>query len=94
MLPGETRTSGAPAPPPCDICGGTNFPLAVWRSSAGYYIGTACAGCGQPESRETGYFRRREEAESALARMKHGDLSDTRAVEAGMVPGIRSGGVT
>jgi hypothetical protein len=36
----------------------------VLRSAAGYYIGTQCE-CG-PYSRESGYYRTYEEAESAL----------------------------
>ena len=86
MLKGETRFGGAPAPEPCENCGGTEFPLQVCFSGGGYYVGTLCGGCGAPESRETGYFRRRADAEKTLQSLRQGDLTETRAAQAGMTP--------
>ena len=40
--------------------------IQVLRSPAGYYIGFLCPRCG-PYSRESGYFRSRKEAETALS---------------------------
>jgi len=60
-LPGEcvfdTHTT-------CMECG-TALDIQVLCSAAGYYIGFFCPECG-PYSRESGYFRSREEADSAL----------------------------
>lgn len=61
MILGETLASGAD--PTCSKCGITPE-LKVCKSFAGYYIGTQC-NCG-PYSRESGYYRTREEAEKAL----------------------------
>lgn len=61
MIPGETIASGAPSW--CDECQ-TDMKLEVLMSYAGYYIGTMC-GCG-PYSRESGYYRTREEAQKDL----------------------------
>lgn len=61
MMPGETIASGAAET--CSDCGVTPK-LDVYRSSAGYYIGTYC-NCG-PYSRESGYYKKREDAERAL----------------------------
>ncbi len=59
--PGETIGEGAP--PHCDDCG--RMPkLDVYRSGAGYYIGTYCS-CG-PYSRESGYYRTPELAQADL----------------------------
>ena len=44
---------------------GEQLPLEVLRSNAGYYIGYFCPQCG-PWSRESGYFRTREEAQTEL----------------------------
>jgi hypothetical protein len=44
---------------------GTTLALQVLSSAAGYYLGFFCPYCG-PYSRESGYFRSREEAETAL----------------------------
>ena len=52
----------------CMECG-TTIDLQVLSSAAGYYIGFFCPECG-PYSRESGYFRSRDEAETVL------DLSD------------------
>lgn len=57
MLPGETILSGAPVLP-----GVSEF--QVLRSNAGWYVGTMCEE--GPYSRESGYFKTREEAQSAL----------------------------
>ena len=66
-LPRETIATGAE--PRCEDCG--QMPaLAVYRSGAGYYIGTWCA-CG-PYTRESGYYRTREQAEQALHRGGYG----------------------
>lgn len=62
MIPGETIYSGAS--PTCDRCK-TTPELSIYRSAAGYYIGTYCQ-CG-PYSRESGYYRTAEDAEVALA---------------------------
>lgn len=40
--------------------------LSVQHSAAGYYLGFFCPQCG-PYSRESDYFRKREDAEAALA---------------------------
>lgn len=61
MLPGETIASGAN--PTCDECGVT-VTLDVFRSNAGYYIGTYC-NCG-PYSRESGYYDSKEGAMKSL----------------------------
>jgi hypothetical protein len=60
-LPGETIGTGAS--PRCPDCG-IMPAMAVHMSAAGYYIGTWC-NCG-PYSRESGYYRTREDAERAL----------------------------
>ena len=60
-LRGETIHSGAAAA--CEDCGRVLVPQ-VCRSGGGFYIGTWCD-CG-PYSRESGYFRSREEAEAIL----------------------------
>ena len=49
----------------CADCG-TKMPLQVCESAAGYYLGYWCDECG-PRSRETGYFRTYEEANTELA---------------------------
>jgi hypothetical protein len=61
MLQGETVASGPPNT--CVDCR-TKLTNEVLRSAAGYYIGTQCE-CG-PYSRESGYYRTYEEAESVL----------------------------
>jgi hypothetical protein len=48
----------------CMECGAV-LDMQVLRSPAGYYIGFFCPRCG-PYSRESGYYRSREEAETAL----------------------------
>ena len=62
MLPGETIASGAPVI--CSDCN-TEAIWGVYHSAAGYYVGTYCE-CG-PYSRESGYYRSREQADKALA---------------------------
>ena len=49
----------------CSECGAV-LPLMVCSSAAGYYLGYFCDNCG-PYSRESGYYRTRQEAENALA---------------------------
>lgn len=62
-LPGETLALGADRV--CDRCGVDVLPrLGVYRSGAGWYIGTYCD-CG-PYTRESGYYPTREAAQSAL----------------------------
>jgi len=61
MIPGETiRTGAAEACPDCNVM----LVEAVHMSAAGHYIGTWCD-CG-PYSRESDYYRSREEAQTAL----------------------------
>jgi hypothetical protein len=47
----------------CDC--GQELHLGVQHSAAGYYLGFFCPNCG-PYSRESGYYRTREEAEETL----------------------------
>ena len=62
MIPGETILSGAA--PVCPSCN-TKAEWGVYRSAAGWYIGTYCA-CG-PYTRESlSYFRTKEEAEQVF----------------------------
>ena len=39
--------------------------IGIQRSNAGYYIGFWCDNCG-PYSRESGYYKTREKAQTAL----------------------------
>ena len=48
----------------CIECG-TALTIQVLCTVAGYYIGFICPECG-PYSRESGYYRSRDEAETAL----------------------------
>ena len=48
----------------CSECG-TDLPLSVCHSMAGYYLGYECHTCG-PYSRETDYFRTEDEAAYAF----------------------------
>jgi len=43
----------------------TTLALKVLHSNAGYYLGTFCNNCG-PHSRESDYFKTREQANTAL----------------------------
>lgn len=61
MLVGETILSGCAST--CSDCG-VRMVLQVCRSAAGHYLGTWCD-CG-PYSRESEYFKTREEAEKAI----------------------------
>lgn len=61
VMPKETIQTGAPET--CEDCGATPK-IEVQNSAGGYYIGTWCD-CG-PYSRESDYFRTREQAEKAL----------------------------
>lgn len=58
---GETLATGAAET--CDECH-TTPELDVHTSPAGYYVGTYCK-CG-PYSRESGYYRTRDLAQTAL----------------------------
>jgi hypothetical protein len=60
-LKGETIATGAPTR--CPDCK-KNLVVEVLHSNAGYYIGTWCD-CG-PNSRESGYYRRSEDAQRDL----------------------------
>lgn len=48
----------------CSECG-TELPLKVCQSGAGFYIGCFCNQCG-PYDRESGYYATREKAEADL----------------------------
>jgi hypothetical protein len=50
----------------CSDCE-TELPLQVLSTPAGYYLGYFCPHCG-PYSRETGYYKKREQAEAELKR--------------------------
>ena len=56
-----------PTPPNCHLCG-SDLPLKVCVSHAGYYVGKICPKCG-PYSRESGYFSSPEEMETQLTLM-------------------------
>ncbi len=60
-LPAETIARGAA--PRCEDCGQMPH-VDVYRSGAGFYIGTYCR-CG-PYSRESGYYPTREQAQAAF----------------------------
>lgn len=60
-LPGETVSTGAPIV--CRDCG-QNATIGVYYSAAGHYVGYYC-GCG-PYSRESGYYKSRNQAQRAL----------------------------
>ena len=64
---GETIATGAE--PRCEDCGRMPH-LDVYRSGAGFYVGTYC-GCG-PYSRESGYYPTREDAHQALQQGSYG----------------------
>jgi len=69
-LPGETigrsLVTELPAGSTCTCVDcGKAMPIAVLSSAAGYYVGFFCPSCG-PYSRESQYFRKREEAQEAL----------------------------
>lgn len=64
MVKGETVATGAPRKCEDKGCPGAEGPK-VCSSAAGHYIGYWCDGCG-PWSRESGYFRTREDAQAAL----------------------------
>lgn len=56
----------------CKDCG-QKMPLQVCRSNAGHYLGYYCGNCG-PWSRETGYYRKGEDADKALADFLEKDI--------------------
>ncbi len=61
VLAGETISTGG-----SDTCDcGIKLKFQICQSGAGYYIGTYCSECG-PWSRESGYFKTRELAQTAL----------------------------
>lgn len=62
MLPKETVSSGAAKK--CSDCKQEADGPKVMSSAAGYYIGYTC-GCG-PYSRESGYYSRYKDADTAL----------------------------
>lgn len=59
----------------CSCCGAV-LKLEVCCSTAGYYLGYYCDSCG-PYSRETGYYRTREEAEKNLKKVVPDNLRTT-----------------
>lgn len=62
VLKGETVATGASDRcVDCDVV----LEIGVYSSMAGYYIGYFCDYCG-PHSRESGYYRTREDAQRAL----------------------------
>ena len=67
VLPGETLGFGGNSEEnsisSCPDCSEKLIPK-VMRSNAGYYIGTSCC-CG-PYSRESGYYKTKQEADVAL----------------------------
>jgi len=65
MIPGETIVTGALNT--CPDCHEILKPR-VLHSDAGYYIGTQCK-CG-PYSRESDYYRKREDAERDLKNLE------------------------
>ena len=69
VLPNETIGTGAPKK--CEECGTTLIPKVLHTCS--YYIGTECQ-CG-PYSRESGYFKSRDEADKALASGVYGRVN-------------------
>ena len=69
MMPGETITTGAEQV--CDECQVDALTkLGVYRSGAGYYVGTCCE-CG-PFSRESGYYATHAAADVALRTGNYG----------------------
>jgi hypothetical protein len=61
-LPGECV---GPTATICHECG-TELLIGVLKSAAGYCLGFFCNECVTPYSRESGYYRTFQEAESAL----------------------------
>lgn len=59
---------------------GKPLELQVCMSGGGYYLGTECDFHG-PNSRESGYFATREEAEAALTQWKEGNKVGKRDTE-------------
>ena len=82
MIHGETILDGSESlainklPLKCEDCN-QRLEFDVMLSGAGHYIGTECE-CG-PYSRETGYFKNREEAEETLRKWE----------ETGKMPHVR-----
>ena len=66
MLPNETIGNGAPKV--CPDCGVRLVPEVLFTCA--YYIGTQCK-CG-PYSRESDYFKKREDAQKALDGLIYG----------------------
>jgi hypothetical protein len=64
MTVSKPETIAGGSPPTCEDCNITPK-LSVCHSAAGYYVGTRCD-CG-PYSRESGYYKKHEQAEAALA---------------------------
>lgn len=69
MIPGETVATGAPVV--CPDCGEHVLGPREMQSTAGYYIGYVCDGCG-PYSRESGYYPTFKAASEALKTGEYG----------------------
>ena len=67
VMKNETIDTGARAEH-CDKA----VALGVLQSAAGFYIGTECAVCRVPYSRESGYYESRDKAETALSTNDYG----------------------
>ncbi|TAL42821.1 MAG: hypothetical protein EPN91_07540 [Salinibacterium sp.] len=75
MIPGETLTTGAAGT--CPECGVTpELEVLSSPGGAGFYLGTRCR-CG-PYSRETSYFKTRQEADAALDQWWKGNRVGSR----------------
>ncbi len=55
----ETLVSG-------DMCCDVHLKLSVYKSAAGYYIGTWCRQCGPYSRHSVKYWKTKEEAQKAL----------------------------
>jgi hypothetical protein len=73
MLPGETQGVGGPKA--CPDCKEKLVPEVLF-SAAGHYIGTRCK-CG-PFSRESGYYKKHQDAEKDLKGLIYGRPSGFR----------------
>lgn len=73
----DAETVNGGAPQQCPDCKNLHGPEVM--RTCGYYIGYWCD-CG-PYSRETSYFKTREEAERVLAEMKKGERTGSQPKE-------------